>query len=94
MTLLALSLIAILLFFSTPIMAVPSGLVAALAGAVFAYALYSFLGSKRDPREPPYITSAIPLIGHLLGMAYQGADYFRILDEQYHQPIYTLPMLM
>lgn len=74
-------------------MAVTSGLIAALAGAVFAYALYRFLVPRKDAREPPYISSPIPLIGHLLGMAIQGADYFRKLDDQYHQSIYTLPML-
>src|ERR1700761_7461589 len=39
-------------------------------------ALHLLQPRKCDPREPPLIPSAIPYIGHLLGMLRQGGRYF------------------
>lgn len=74
-------------------MATFNALVAVVAGAIFVYALYNFLTPRKDAREPPYVWPSIPSVGHILGMAFQGSDYFLKLDKQHHQPIYTLPML-
>lgn len=35
---------------------------------------------KKDPREPPFISSKIPVIGHLIGMITGGADYYGKLE--------------
>jgi hypothetical protein len=34
---------------------------------------------KHDPREPPVVSSSIPLIGHLLGMIKNGTNYIDML---------------
>lgn len=35
-------------------------------------------GSMRDPREPPMVSSKIPIIGHLLGMMWYGLGYWNM----------------
>lgn len=48
---------------------------------------------RRDPREPPYIRSRIPLIGHVVGMIQYGAKYFELVNARARYPIFALPML-
>ena len=48
---------------------------------------------RRDPREPPYIRSRIPFIGHVIGMIQYGAKYFEIINQKTRYPIFALPML-
>lgn len=48
---------------------------------------------RRDPREPPYIRSKIPFIGHVLGMIRYGGKYFQLVNEKSRHPILALPML-
>ena len=55
--------------------------------------LQHLLKIQKDPREPPCLYSRIPLVGHLIGLMRNGADYFHKLERRYHQPIYTLPIL-
>ena len=38
--------------------------------------LNHFFASRIDPREPPLVTSKIPLFGHLLGFLQHGSTYF------------------
>jgi len=55
----------------------------ALATAVFAIVstmylvLYRLQTVKKHPDEPPIIASAVPYVGHLLGMALQGGRYVK-----------------
>lgn len=37
------------------------------------------LPRKHDPREPPYVYTSIPFIGHIIGMIQYGAQYFEIV---------------
>jgi len=46
--------------------------------ALFALASI-FLTLKKDAREPPYLSSSIPLIGHLIGITTLGAQHFEQL---------------
>lgn len=38
-----------------------------------------FLTPKKDAREPPYMPSKIPIVGHLLGISTIGAQHFEEL---------------
>ncbi|KAF2483207.1 cytochrome P450 [Neohortaea acidophila] len=49
--------------------------------------------SKARQREPPYINSRIPFIGHIIGMMRYGAKYFDIVNKEKRHPVFTLPML-
>ncbi|KAJ7267023.1 cytochrome P450 [Mycena haematopus] len=59
-----------------------------------------FVGARKlssrqlDPREPPVVNSAIPFIGHLLGMALYGGRYIKQIGIHNRQktPIFTLPV--
>ena len=48
---------------------------------------------QKDAYEPPYLHPKIPVIGHLIGLIRQGADYYSHLEGRYHRSIYTLPIL-
>lgn len=48
---------------------------------------------RRDLREPPYVRSRIPFIGHILGMIRYGARYFQLINAETRYPIFGLPML-
>ncbi|KAI0483525.1 cytochrome P450 [Xylaria cf. heliscus] len=58
------------------------------------YALmYQYSKQKLDVKEPPVITSSVPFIGHLLGMAIYGGKYIKGLGTRNkHLPIFTLPV--
>ncbi|KAL7622516.1 hypothetical protein AAE478_008023 [Parahypoxylon ruwenzoriense] len=65
-------------------------LVAFVTLYAFAYQLSS---RKIDPREPPVIAPAIPLVGHVLGMALLGGRYVKNLGiRNRNLPIFTLPV--
>lgn len=46
------------------------------AALVLGIMLFQGLGLHNDPREPPYLPSKIPVIGHLLGMIFEGLSYW------------------
>ncbi|KAI1654811.1 cytochrome P450 [Daldinia decipiens] len=57
------------------------------------FVAYQLSSRKTDPREPPVIAPAIPLVGHLLGMALLGGRYVKNLGIRNRQlPIFTLPV--
>ena len=59
----------------------PSYTMATLAGGVIAIiALQRALRIQKDPREPPYIPSAIPFVGHIINLLIGGANYFAKLE--------------
>lgn len=54
--------------------------------------LHRFLTVQKDQREPPYVTSKIPVLGHLFHLIREGADYYSRLERRYQFGIYTLPI--
>ncbi|KAF5505317.1 hypothetical protein CGCS363_v005623 [Colletotrichum siamense] len=58
-----------------------------------AYALDIFVFFARDSREPQYVRSRVPLIGHLIGISKRGAGWY-YTDLASNQPscIFTLPI--
>jgi hypothetical protein len=51
-----------------------------IAAALAVYVLlYQYSTRKLDAREPPIIASAIPFVGHTLGMAFYGGKYIKDL---------------
>ncbi|KAI1848909.1 hypothetical protein JX266_005337 [Neoarthrinium moseri] len=55
--------------------------------------LYWTSSRKVDTREPPIITSGIPYVGHLLGMALYGGRYVKSIGLRNRQtPVFTLPV--
>ena len=43
------------------------------------FLLDSFLGIQKEEREPPFLRSRVPWIGHLLGfLQYKAKYYFRL----------------
>lgn len=34
------------------------------------------LGSKQDPREPPFVAASIPYIGHIIGLMRSKFNYY------------------
>lgn len=48
-------------------------------GFAFTLGYVVYKDRKGDPREPPVVTSAIPLVGHLLGLICSGFGYFTML---------------
>lgn len=60
---------------------------------VNAIVLQHVLTPSRDAREPPYLHSSIPFIGHLIQLMRKGSAYFSDLDKKNHLGIYTLPVL-
>ncbi|KAH6843294.1 hypothetical protein B0I37DRAFT_408164 [Chaetomium sp. MPI-CAGE-AT-0009] len=51
------------------------------------------IGPRVDPREPPLVKPRVPLIGHIIGMMRQQAQYHITLQRSTRKPIATLPML-
>ncbi|KUJ13340.1 cytochrome P450 [Mollisia scopiformis] len=49
-----------------------------------------FSSPKSDPREPPILRPRIPIIGHLLGLAIDQAEYLQKLSARTTHPIFTL----
>lgn len=43
---------------------------------ILAYCLELFSRARDDPREPPRLTSTVPIIGHGLGFLRCGFDYY------------------
>ncbi|RAK95226.1 cytochrome P450 [Aspergillus ibericus CBS 121593] len=48
---------------------------------------------SRDPREPPLVSSRIPLIGHLVGLLWHGLPYFDMVTAKHPHPICTLDLV-
>ncbi|KAF7351210.1 Cytochrome P450 [Mycena sanguinolenta] len=71
----------------------PTTWIIAASCAVFLGARHLSSG-KLDPREPPVVNSAIPFVGHLLGMALYGGRYLKQIGIQNRQktPVFTLPV--
>jgi hypothetical protein len=72
---------------------IANALVALAIAALFTVTLSSFLGLGHDKREPPYIPTAIPFIGHLIHLLRERSDYLKCLNQKYHYGIYTIPIL-
>jgi hypothetical protein len=47
-----------------------------ILGAVVALGYFVFNGSRHDPREPPLVTSGIPILGHMFGMLWHGVGHW------------------
>ena len=48
-----------------------------LALALLAFLSFDYLlGPRKYPREPPYIPSKIPLVGHILGLMKEKNHYY------------------
>lgn len=72
----------------------PKVIVLVVASILLIIAVLQYLITvQRDAKEPPYLYPKVPMVGHLIGMMTQGADYFQKLESRYHQSIYTLPIL-
>ena len=71
----------------------PIAIVAMAVGAMTLVGLSTYLTAKKDPQEPPFLPSSIPVIGHLISMFGEGADYYTRLYQQSHQTLYTLRIL-
>ncbi len=66
---------------------------AAVVLAALYAAAYQLQRAKSNAREPPIITSYIPFVGHLLGMAVEGGRYCKSLGLAHRdKPIFTLPV--
>jgi hypothetical protein len=51
-----------------------------LVAASMVFICWQFLLTRTlDPREPPEVKPAIPVLGHFLGMIWHRADYVTIL---------------
>jgi hypothetical protein len=48
--------------------------------------LWLYQRRKLDPREPPLISSTIPLVGHLISFMYYGLEYFPMIRFAEHIP--------
>ncbi|KXX75821.1 Cholesterol 7-alpha-monooxygenase [Madurella mycetomatis] len=69
-----------------------AGAIVATLLAVYLF-LYRWQFLKKHPNEPPIIPSAVPFVGHLLGMALQGGRYAKNLGlRNPDKPIFTLPV--
>ncbi|KAK3373092.1 cytochrome P450 [Lasiosphaeria ovina] len=65
-----------------------------VATAVILFFLLSYISTPRlDPREPPLLKPALPLIGHIIGLIRHQAKYHVILYRRSRQSAVTLPML-
>jgi hypothetical protein len=47
--------------------------------AVFLFALRKLLKPKSDGREPPSVSSSIPVVGHLIGLIRYKVFYYQLL---------------
>jgi len=78
---------------SLPTVAIIPYAIALFLIAGSAIILQHVLTPLRDAREPPYLPSGIPFIGHFVSLMRKGSTYFSELDEKYRLGIYTLPVL-
>ncbi|KAF2144309.1 uncharacterized protein K452DRAFT_267597 [Aplosporella prunicola CBS 121167] len=69
----------------------PSAYFCIAAVSIFVLA-HRYSAHPTGSREPPFIPSRLPLIGHLICMLWYGKDYYRMIDEKYGYDIYTLPI--
>ena len=54
-----------------------AALLTALAIAMGGFLLLARgLGSKQDPREPPFVAASIPYIGHIIGLMRSNFNYY------------------
>lgn len=44
--------------------------------------IWGFSGPRMDPREPPLLRPAIPIVGHLIGIMKKQMEYYAILRWQ------------
>ncbi|KAF7298855.1 Cytochrome P450 [Mycena indigotica] len=66
---------------------------AAIAFATLYLIFYRLQSRKVHSDEPPIIAPAIPFVGHLLGMLFQGGRYIKGIGIRNHdKPIFTLPV--
>ncbi|OOO09411.1 cytochrome P450 [Aspergillus oryzae] len=49
--------------------------------------------AKLDPREPPLVSSTIPLVGHLISFLIYGIGYFATESGKHSLPIFTMSIL-
>ncbi|KAJ2985007.1 hypothetical protein NUW58_g5764 [Xylaria curta] len=55
--------------------------------------MYQYSARKLDAKEPVVVSSAVPFIGHLLGMALHGGKYTKNLGiRNRNLPVFTLPV--
>ncbi|KAJ5909863.1 hypothetical protein N7504_004506 [Penicillium tannophilum] len=60
----------------------------------FAVGYVVYKDRKGDPREPPVVTSAIPLVGHFLGLIFSGFGYFtKLAKSNRDKPVFTSNMV-
>ena len=71
---------------------IPWTIAANIVGALVVVYFTRRFTAKKDPQEPPFILSAVPLVGHLIDLFRHGAAYFAILDKQHGYGLYTLPI--
>ncbi|KAE8322664.1 cytochrome P450 [Aspergillus sergii] len=60
--------------------------------AILAFLLFS-QRPKLDPREPPLVSSTIPLVGHLISFLIHGIGYFAAESGKHSLPIFTMSIL-
>ncbi|KAI1473056.1 cytochrome P450 [Daldinia caldariorum] len=67
---------------------------AVVAGITIFFLAHHISSRKLDPREPPVLAPAVPLIGHLLGMALLGGRYVKNLGIRHQRrlSVFTLPV--
>ncbi|KAJ5153098.1 uncharacterized protein N7482_009576 [Penicillium canariense] len=62
--------------------------------AALGYVVFNGYGSRHDPREPPMVTSGIPIVGHMFGMLRHGVGHWGNQAKKHPQhPIIGLDML-
>ncbi|KAE8395021.1 cytochrome P450 [Aspergillus alliaceus] len=64
-----------------------------LGAALLATLLFFTARRKLDPREPPLVSSAIPIVGHLAFFMYYGLEYFATISRKTRLPAFTMDML-
>ncbi|KAI9903489.1 hypothetical protein N3K66_000018 [Trichothecium roseum] len=57
------------------------------------YGVDFIIAHADDPREPPRLSSAVPLVGHLLGVLRHGPAYYTQTSKQTKAEIYTITIL-
>ena len=43
------------------------------------YGIHFLVNPQHHPKEPPVVTSSIPLIGHIIGLIWHGTRYYQKL---------------
>ncbi|KAF7585901.1 hypothetical protein BBP40_009883 [Aspergillus hancockii] len=61
--------------------------------ALIASLLWLVQRRKLDPREPPLVSSTIPLVGHLISFLYYGLEYFPATSRKNGLSMFTMDML-